>query len=313
MELNKKYYMILLAIFGLTRVVLAQEGLYQGENQYNANSITPIPKYEQLYKQRIWSRVDMEQKINQGFFSKNREFSRIILDAVMADQIQNIYWEDSLTRKMTKAEFFGRLNKTEADNSEPEKQPLYEVDYPYFEGDIVEYKGNNYICKIDLNDNQVGISPSSDSNLWESYGGEVAEKYFATDISLMEIMEDVIFDRRRARQYRDIQSIKLIVPGKYSNDGANYYVATFSYKDLNTFFREHPDKAIWHNRQNSAENKNLGDAFLLRLFHGELYKIENPDDLPITSYYGGSSKEGLMASQWEEMKILEREHNLWSY
>ena len=126
-------------------------------------------------------------------------------------------------------------------------------------------------------------------------------------------MEDVIFDKRRARQFRDIQSVKLIVPGKYSNDGANYYVATFAYRDLEKFFREHPEKAIWYNQQNSAENRNLADAFLLRLFHGELYKVENPDNLPIASYYGGSAKQGLMASQWEEMKIMEREHNLWSY
>ncbi len=315
MRFNFRNYAILLAVVGLTGSAIAQEGLSEREvvSQYNPNSVNPIPKYEQLYKQRVWTRVDLEQKLNKGFFAKNNEFTKIIIDAVMADQIQNVYWEDSLTRKMTKAEFLERLNKTEVDTSEPEPEPLYEVDYPYFEGDIAEYNGTNYIAKKDLNDNEIGIAPSSDPNLWEVYGGEVAEKYFATDIAIMEVMEDIVFDKRRARQFRDIQSVKLIVPGKYSNDGANYYVATFAYKDLERFFREHPDKAVWYNQQNSAENRNLGDAFLLRLFHGELYKIENPDNLPIASYYGGSAKQGLMASQWEEMKILEREHNLWSY
>ncbi len=306
---------IFLAFVGFAGSVHAQEGLSTNpaEDQYNPNSVRPIPKYEQLYKQRIWTRVDLEQKLNKGFFAKNNEFAKIVIDAVKKDYIQNIYWEDSLTRKMTKAEFFERLNKTQVDNSEPEEQPLYEVDYPYFEGDIVSYNDVDYVCKKDLNDNEVGIAPSSDPNLWEVYKGEQAEKYFPTDITLMEVMEDIVFDKRRARQYRDIQSIKLIVPGKYSNDGANYYVATFAFKDLERFFREHPDEAVWYNQQNSAENKTLADAFLLRLFHGELYKVENPDNLPITSYYGQSAKVGLMASQWEEMKILEREHNLWSY
>ncbi len=318
MKCNFRYCVAsLLAIVGLSGSVVAQEGLSSSNeeeiSQYNPNSVSPIPKYEQLYKQRIWTRVDLEQKLNKGFFAKNSEFSKIIIEAVMADQIQNVYYEDSLTRKMTKAEFMLRLNKTEVDNSEPEEQPLYEVDYPYFEGDIVEYNGTNYICNKDLNDNEIGIAPTSDASLWGVYGGEVAEKYFATDITLMEVMEDIILDKRRARQYRDIQSIKLIVPGKYSNDGANYFLATFAYKDLERFFREHPEKAIWYNQQNSAENRNLADAFLLRLFHGELYKTENPDNLPIASFYGGSAKQGLMASQWEEMKIMEREHNLWSY
>ena len=310
----RNYLAFIMALVGLSVNVLSQEGLSEPkEDQYNPNSVNPIPKYEQLYKQKIWTRVDLEQKLNKGFFAKNNEFTKIVLDAVKDDLIQNIYWEDSLTRKMTKAEFMKRLNKTEVDDSEPEAQPLYEPDYPYFEGDPVEYNGVNYICKKDLSDSDLGIPPTDDPSLWSVYGGEVAEVYFPSEISLLEVMEDVIFDKRRARQYRDIQTIKLIVPGKYTPDGANYYVAAFAYKDLENFFREYPERSIWYNQQNSAENRSLADAFLLRLFHGELYQTENPDDLPIASMYGGSAKQGLMASQWEEMKILEREHNLWSY
>lgn len=317
MKVSLKYYFtVLLAVFGLSVNVFAQEGLSSAtttDDQYNPNSVTPIPKYEQLYKQRIWTRVDLEQKLNKGFFAKNNEFAKIIIEAVKADHIQNIYWEDSLTRKMTKADFILSLNKSEVDTSEPEILDPFDVDFPYFEGDPVEYNGVNYICLKDLNENDIGIPPSSDDTLWEIYGGEVAETYFPLEISLIEIMEDIIFDKRRARQYRDIQSIKLIVPGANTIDGTNDYIAVFAFKDLEKYFREYPENAIWYNQQNSAENRNMADAFLLRLFHGELYKVENPDNDPIASYYGGSTKQGLMASQWEEMKILEREHNLWSY
>ena len=312
MKFNFRYSLALLAAsVGLAMSANAQEGMSQ-VSQYNENSVNPIPKYEQLYKQRVWTRVDLEQKQNKGFFAKNSEFPKILIDAVQKDYIQNVYYEDSLTRKMTKADFMKRLNKTQIVEAAPEQQPLYEVDYPYF-GDIVEYNGKNYICKKDLTDTEIGLVPTDAPDLWGIYEGEKPEKYFPTDISIMEIMEDVIFDKRRARQFRDIQSVKLIVPGKYSNDGANYYVATFAYKDLEKFFREHPETAIWYNQQNSAENRNLADAFLLRLFHGDLYKVENPDNLPIASMYNGSAKLGLMASQWEEEKIMEREHNLWSY
>lgn len=314
MKLKFRYYFPILLIVGLSGRIFAQEGLSTpNDNQYNPNSVSAIPKYEQLYKQRIWTRVDLEQKLNKGFFAKNNEFAKIIIDAVKADHIQNIYWEDSLTRKMTKAEFILNLNKTEVDNSDPEIMDPYDIDFPYFEGDPVEYNGVNYVCLKDLSENEMGIPPSSDDTLWEVYGGELAEIYFPLEISLIEVMEDIIFDKRRARQYRDIQSIKLIVPGKNTVDGTNDYIAVFAFKDLERYFREYPDNAIWYNQQNSAENRNMGDAFLLRLFHGELYKIENPDNDPIASFYGGSAKQGLMASQWEEMKILEREHNLWSY
>jgi hypothetical protein len=102
-------------------------------------------------------------------------------------------------------------------------------------------------------------------------------------------------------------------------DGANYPVATFAYRDLEKFFREHPDKALWYNQYNGAENRNLADAFLLRLFHGELYKVENPEDLTVMDIYGvnergePSTKAGLIGAETLRMKMLEREHNLWSY
>ncbi len=35
---------------------------------------------------------------------------------------------------------------------------------------------------------------------------------------------------------------------------------------------------MWFNWQNAAQNKNFADAFLLRLFHGTIYKVQNPDD-----------------------------------
>ena len=314
MKTVKTNVIIFLGLFFVGGVAFAQEGTEinlaaDPEAQFNENSVEPIPGYEQLYRQRVWTRIDLEQKHNKGFFAKNSELSKILIDAVKNDLIQNIYYEDSLTRKMSKDQFITRLNKTE-EIEVIEAQPLYEYDYPYFEGDIVEFQGENYIS---VSDENLGINPGSDPNYWIPYAGEPAEQYFPTDITWIELMEDVIFDKRRSRQYRDIQSIKLIVPGKYSNDGANYPVAVFAYKDIERFARENPAMAIWYNQYNSAENRNIADAFLLRLFHGDLYKTENPDNLPIASIYDGSKKEGLMAKQWLEMKIMEREHNLWSY
>ena len=193
MKFNFRYSLALLAAsVGLALSASAQEGMSE-ISQYNENSVNPIPKYEQLYKQRVWTRVDLEQKQNKGFFAKNSEFAKIIIDAVQKDYIQNIYYEDSLTRKMTKADFMKRLNKTQIVNVEPEQQPLYEVDYPYFEGDIVEYNGKNYICGKDLSDSEIGLVPTDATDIWKIYEGEKPEKYFPTDISIMEIMEDVIF------------------------------------------------------------------------------------------------------------------------
>lgn len=317
-QLNR-LLLILILIFGLAVTSIAQEGMivsYQNENSVNA-----IPYYEQLYRQRTWTRVDLAQKQNKGFFSKNREFTKVLIDAVMNDEIQTVYDAEpglgELEKKMTKEEFTKRLMKSDPEDQVAELQPLYEIDFPYNTGEIVESDGVNYTS---LQDNNLENDPASSSEWWELWAGEVSEPYLASEITIIEVMEDVIFDKRRARQYNDIQSIRLIVSGEYTNDATNYYVATFAYRDLEKFFREHPEKAIWYNQYNSAENRNLADAFLLRLFHGDLYKVDNPEDLTIQDIYGinaktgePSVKAGLIGAEYLRMKMLEREHNLWSY
>lgn len=313
-KLNKLLFVLSFAL-GLAFSANAQEGV----SYANENSVNPIPHYEQLYKQRIWTRVDLLQKQNKGFFSKNREFTKILIEAVMNDEIQTVYDAEpgigELDSTFTKAEFAAALQKTEVDDTAPEAQMLWEEDYPYIEGEIVEYNGVNYESILDDNFNVPGTDAS-----WGLWAGEVAELYMPSEITMIEVMEDVIFDKRRAREYRDIQSIKLIVTDKYSNDGTNYYVATFAYKDLEKFFKEHPEKAIWYNQYNSAENRNLADAFALRLFQGQLYKVDNAEDLTILDIYGEnpetgqmSNKAGLIGAEYLKMKMLEREHNLWSY
>jgi gliding motility associated protien GldN len=317
MRLLNRSLLALSLVFAMVITTMAQEGV----SYTNQNSVNAIPYYEQLYKQRIWTRVDLKQKQNKGFFSKNRELTKILIEAVMNDEIQTVYDAEAglgeLEKPMNKEGFIKRLMKSDPGDQVAELQPLYELDFPYNTGELVESEGINYSS---LQDNNLGQDPATTPDAWEVWAGEEAEEYMPSEITVIEVMEDVIFDKRRARQYNDIQSIRLIVDGEYTLDGSNYYVATFAYKDLENFFREHPEKAIWYNQYNSAENRNLGDAFLLRLFHGQLYKVENPEGLTIRDMYGTdpktgqpSIKAGLIGAEYLRMQMLEREHNLWSY
>jgi hypothetical protein len=72
----------------------------------------------------------------------------------------------------------------------------------------------------------------------------------------------------------------------------------------------------WRNRYNPAENRTFNDAFKLRLFHGVIDKVENPDDRSITEIYRANNRsywESVFARWEEEMKLMEKEHNLWEY
>jgi gliding motility associated protien GldN len=278
------------------------------EQQYNPNSINPIPKYEHHYKLRVWRTIDLKEKQNKGFFSNNGEITKLIVDAVKSGEITDVYASDSLTTKLGKEEFLGRLQATGG--------MTYDAWTPardWYTDEICSYNGRNYRA---LRDSRGANPETTIDDAWAQTSEGRAVDYLPRQMYQMRIMEDIIFDRRRSRLYYDIQAIQIIVPGAETVTQVDEYLGWFKYKDLEKVFRNHPEKAVWFNRQNTAQNKNFADAFLLRLFHGSIWKIENPDDETIDDIYRGNGRpyrEGVWAKEWAEMQLMEKEHNLWEF
>lgn len=301
MRIDKQLVLVLLAAIPL--VVVAQPEL----PQYNPNSINPIPRYEHLYKLRVWRKIDLKEKQNKGFFSNNGEITKLIIDAVRSGEIANVYNSDSLTSVMTKAEFEDKLVITKG-----EVLPAWDPTSTYYMTDAVSFNGKNYESAID---NNRGINPGTAANgEWILSSRGKAITVLPRQVYMLTLMEDVIFDKRRSRLYYDIQAIKM--EAFDDNTGTFKSLGWFKYKDLEKVFRNNAAKAVWFNRQNTAENKNFADAFLLRLFHGVIDKIENPDDESIEDVYRNNGRpyyEGVWAREWAEMMMMEKEHNLWEF
>jgi gliding motility associated protien GldN len=302
----KKSVFILLAFFGVS-VSLAQE-VQDLEVQYNPNSINPIPVYEQHYKVRVWRNIDLKEKQNKGFFARNGEITKLVVDAVKSGEITDVYNSDSLTTKLSKENFLERLQAEQA-----MQYPAWDPASDYYSDDIVTYQGRNYRAVQDSR----GVTPSQDAiDDWAMTNQGSGLQYAMSDMSLLHLMEDVIFDRRRSRLYYDIQAIEILVPGEKTNIGINQSLGWFKYKDLEKLFRNNIPKAVWFNRQNTAQNKNFADAILLRLFQGSIYKIQNPDDETLEDTYIANGRpyyEGVWAREWTEMMLMEQEHNLWEF
>ncbi len=299
----------------------AQDQPQDLEVQYNPNSLNPIPVYEQLYKVRVWRNVDLREKQNKGFFARNGEISKLIVDAVKTGELTDIYQTDSLVTRVSKEDFLSRLTAQAAVTYQAWTPTL-----DFYTGDIVSYNGRNFEA---LQDSK-GVTPDGEttvgrgasaqtylgSDYWQgtSIGGGV--EYLIGDMTLMHMVEDIIFDRRRSRLYYDIQAIEILVPGAKTNTGIDVSLGWFKYKDLEKLFRNNIPKAVWFNPQNTAQNKNFADAFLLRLFHGTIYKRQNPDDETLDDTYRANGRpyhEGVWAREWTEMELMEKEHNLWEF
>lgn len=246
----------------------------------NENSVYPIPYNDQMYKRTVWRRMDLKEKQNRPFFSTSNEITRIIIDAVN-DGLIYPYVTDSLNNRMSKEQFLENL-----------KLPTDEVDD--FGSDA-------------------GFGDTSDSG-WgdEEEVATTIQYYDASQLTIMRIKEDMIFDRVRSRLYWDIQSFEMIIPSTEVATGIMKTVGVFRYKDLEKLFRSMPDRAIWYNRQNTAHHRNMADAFLLRLFNARVVKIANDRDDWIQDI-SPDAKSALYKSQQEEYKLIEYEHNLWEY
>lgn len=275
------------------------------EGQINPNSLIPIPKYEQLFKVRVWRLLDLREKQNKGFFARGNEITKLIVQAIKSGELADVYMTDSLTRKMPKDEFLKSMVAVQGTT-----YPAWSPAQDFYFGDRVTVNGKNYEALADSR----GKNPETSPDDWQVTTAGKSVDFLPSDIYRLMLMEDVIFDKRRSRLYYDIQAIQMLVFDL--NTGIFKPLGWLRYKDLEKLFRNHPDEAVWFNRYNSAENKNYADAFLLRLFHGTIDKVENPDNESILDTYtanGRPYKESVWAREWEEMKLMEREHNLWEY
>lgn len=269
---------------------------------YNPNSVFPVHADDVMYKKRVWRRMDLKEKQNKPFFAFNNEITKIIIDAVRAGELYP-YTSDSLDQRMEKATFLENMKLPEEGGglTEEEKALGFTEDDGW---------GGGW-----GDDDAAGGDPAAGAGSGSGSGGDsfADDSFLPNEVSILEIMEDIIFDKKRSRLYYDIQSIKLIIPANKFETGLFRVVGVFRYKDLVELFQSMPEKAIWFNPWNSQEHRNLADAFTLRLFNARITKVENPDDQYIVDIYNQSPRQGLMASQWMEDEIVKYEHDLWEF
>ena len=261
-------------------VVSAQEDRFS----YNPLSLYPVSYDRMLFKRQVWYRVDLNEKQNKPFFSREREISRLIIQAVKNDLLIP-YVNDSVNTPMTKSEFLENIKIPEEGGGLTEEEKAL----GFGEEEIVGWGDESTVDEVP----------------------EITE-FDARDFSIIEIKQDYFFDNIRSRMYHDIHVITLILPADKNPALFEKPVASFRFVDLAKLFRSMPQRAIWYNAQNPAKHLNMIDAFLLRLFSGNIVKISNPDDNRVVDIYS-DRKQAVIASQQIQDKLIDSENQLWEY
>ena len=281
-------------LFVLLSISSADNTYSQAEvsNGYNPLSLRQVHESYLMWKRTLWRRVDLKEKQNKPFFAMNRELSKIIISAVERGVLIP-YRSDSVNDEnvMSREDFLINIQQENLDAEDDFEDGGFEDD-PF----AAAIEDDPFAT----DEEEVETGPIFIPN---------------REFSIFEIKEDLYFDRIHSRIYFDIQSISMYLPGDsfYNLTGVEKPVASFRFIDLYNLFKSMPKEAIWFNDSNIAQHKNLGDAFLLRLFKGIIVKIANADDVRVSELYAKSRKDGIMASFKVEQDLMEWEANLWEY
>lgn len=282
-------------------IAIAQE---KSDNGINPLSLRPVHESNVMYKLTLWRRLDLNEKQNQPLFASGAEITKHLIDGVKAGVLEP-YDSDSVSTKITLEEFTKRLTKKfEGGGLSKDESDAGFSATGGAAGEDDGWGGGAAKTEKETSQKSEAKPAVSAANL-EGY------ELFARDLYIIEIKEDWIFDKQRSRQYFDIQSITIKIPSELSSDGLEKTLASFKYKELDSYFKLNPN-CIWYNAANTAQHKNLADAFELRLFSGRIIKKSNAGNKYLDQVYK-NPKEALVRSQQMEHELLEFENNLWEY
>ena len=296
----------------LVGICLASFGVWAQETSSNPNpnSAHPIDEADVQYRAQIWRRMDLNEKINQPFFAENNQISKFLIEGVKAGLLTP-YTNDSLNTKLSIDKFIDRLKiKGKLENGGLTAEEIAAG----FGG---EAKPASTAPAADGVDDGWGTKKPANSNAEKKAADDFdqgpivagVDYYIPKQLSILEIKEDAIIDRKRSRLYFDIQAITLKIPASASDAGLEDIVASFRFKDVYKFFKSNPN-CIWFNSTNEMQHRNMADAFDLRFFSARIIKKGNAANKDIFDQFG-DGKEALKKSQKLEQQLQDKEAEMW--
>ena len=287
------------AVVGLSNDLVAQE---RSDNGVNPLSLRPINTSNQAKKYTLWRRIDLKEKANLPFFAKGSEITKHIIDGVRAGVLEP-FSNDSLTHKITLEEFTKRLHR----DFEGGGLSQEEIDAGF--GTAVEDDGWG-----DGGSSSDTTAQSTSQDGWgDSQVVAMATGYelLPSELYVLEIKEDWIFDSQRSRAYYDVLVLTIKIPAELSPEGIEKDLASFKYKELESYFRLNPN-CLWFNEENTAKHMNYADAIEQRFFSGRIVRTSDPRNRYLDQIYKNPREALLKSLEWE-YKIMEEESNLWEY
>ena len=258
-----------------------------GITSLNGQDSNRKPEVNEIYK--MWTktmvrRMDLEEKQNRPFFSKNGEVSKILIEALQNGDLK-AYNSDSTLNVMPDSTIQKMLAFT------IEQQAPQDPNDPY--SPMVTQEVTTTIPPNLFSVMYIKEDVMFDRNRSRMY-------WYIRTLSITVPGKP---------EYVDLYGIT----GELSN------VLHFNYDEVVEVMRseKYRDKAIWYNTQNVAAHRNMSDAFEIRLFSAPIIKVANNQDLDLRQQYQAEiardPMKALFLQQKMDFDLAEFEAQLWSY
>ncbi len=276
--MQKKYIFPILLLFFFSSQLFSQPN---NKKEHNGilNTIDPftnISEYHISWKKQIIRRIDLNEKANKPFFAKNKEITKWIIQGIQKGILQP-YQDHLCKKKMSMKEFDNNLKLPE--------------------------------------DNQTEELNSLGSNNWDNtqeknQTEEHSKYFFPNEISVMEIIAFVLFDKKETKMKTIPYAIQLIIPASKFETGISRNLCVIKCEDFFKYTDQYPKDMIYFNNQNPANHLTLREAFKIQAYISRIIKVENYNDDTIEDQYPDNP---LQASIDVEEKLIEKEESSWVY
>jgi len=260
---------------------------------------------DHFWRRKVVNRIDLTEKINEpltysespGLYSNPGfgETNGVIVALVngLKSGKYLAYHPDSLNKSLTYDDVVGIAQQIEGTDDGGDDWDTGDEGFDDFDagGDFGGDEWDDF--GDDFGDDLEGDTDPFAAGASEDGEGDFSLAAYET---VLEFIEDRIFDKNRSDMVYDIQYLRLVWvdPGETLPD-KNFIC--FKYADV----LETLEDTQWKNKFNDAEYRNMREIFELRLFHSYIINVS------------GRGVRTLEESDFRRNQLVEFEHHLWSY
>lgn len=264
---------------------------------------------DHFWRRKVVNRIDLTEKINEPLttsenpglygnpgFGETQGIITALVNGLKSGKYL-AYHPDSLNKSLTYEDVVKIAQQIEGTNGESGGEEFDSEDSGFddFDGGD-DFGGDEFGDEMGGDD--MGGGTEGDSDPAAGATGAAVEGDFSTAAyeSVLEFIEDRIFDKNRSDMVYDIQFLRLVWvdPGETLPD-KNF--VCFRYADV----LETLEDTQWKNKFNDAEYRNMREIFELRLFSSYIINVS------------GRGVRTLPEADFRRNQLVEFEHHLWCY